>query len=163
MNELCSRKSKYSYYVKIFRAYNSIIKSITRSFIIFQALLKPIVYKKTHEWYIEWQRVTTSDNEWYNEWQQITSGTMSDNEWYNEWQQMATNDKEWLRVIRNDNEWYNEWQRMSASLEASKSIKRVLQHSCFPMNIAVFSFFRPVTFSQELFFQNSFSLGAKIL
>ena len=28
---------------------------------------KKIVYKKTDEWYIEWQRVTTNDNEWYNE------------------------------------------------------------------------------------------------
>ena len=42
-----------------------------------------IVHKKTDEWYIEWQRVTTS-------------GTTSDNEWQ--------------RVIGNDNEWYNEWQ-----------------------------------------------------
>ena len=24
-----------------------------------------IVYKKTDEWYIEWQRVATSDNEWF--------------------------------------------------------------------------------------------------
>ena len=41
-----------------------------------------IVYKKTDEWYIEWQRMTTSDNELYNE-------------WYNEWQRMTTSDKGW--------------------------------------------------------------------
>ena len=33
-----------------------------------------IVYKKTDEWYIEWQQVTTSDSEW----QQVTT---NDNEW----------------------------------------------------------------------------------
>ena len=39
-----------------------------------------IVYKKTDEWYNEWQQVTTNDNEWYNEWQQVTtSGTMNEN------------------------------------------------------------------------------------
>ena len=37
-----------------------------------------IVYKKTDEWYIEWQRVTTNDNEWYNEWQRVTT---NGNEW----------------------------------------------------------------------------------
>ena len=89
---------------------------------------RKIVYKKTDELYIEWQRVTTNgttsdnvwqrvttngtthdnewqrvttnDSEWYNEWQRMTtSGTTSDNEWYNEWQQVTTNDNEWQRVI----------------------------------------------------------------
>ena len=41
-----------------------------------------ILYKKTDVWYIEWQRVTLSDNKWYNEWQRMTtSGRTSDNEW----------------------------------------------------------------------------------
>ena len=63
-----------------------------------------IVYKKTDEWYIEWQRMTTSDNEWYNEWQRVTtSKTTSDNEW----KQMAMSDSEWQQ-------WYNEWKRHSA-------------------------------------------------
>ena len=53
---------------------------------------KNIVYKKTDEWYIEWQRVTTNDNKWYNEWQ---------------------------RVIRNDSEWYRKWQRVSTSDHSS--------------------------------------------
>ena len=30
-------------------------------------VLKTIVYKKTDQWYIEWQRVTTNGNQWYNE------------------------------------------------------------------------------------------------
>ena len=50
-----------------------------------------IVYKKTDEWYIEWQRVTTNNNECYNEWK-------NDSEWYNEWQQMTTNSNERERV-----------------------------------------------------------------
>ena len=79
---------------------------------LFTYILK-IVYKKTDEWYLEWQRVTTSDNEWYNEWQEMTtsdkewqwvvqrvttSGTTSDNEWYNEWQRVVQ------RVTTSDNE-----------------------------------------------------------
>ena len=40
-----------------------------------------IFYKKTDEWYIESQRVTTNDNEWYREWQRMTTSvTTSDNE-----------------------------------------------------------------------------------
>ena len=77
-----------------------------------------IVYKKTDEWYIKWQRVaksgTTSDNEWQrvvqrvttndNEWQRVVQRvTANDNEWYNKWQ----------RVTSNDNKWYNEWQRVT--------------------------------------------------
>ena len=68
-----------------------------------------IVYKKTDEWYIEWQRMRTSDNEWYNEWQRViqrvtTSGTTSDNEW----QRMTTSG------TMSDNKWYNKWQRVTA-------------------------------------------------
>ena len=86
-----------------------------------------IVYKKTDEWYIEWQRVTTNDNECYNEWQQMTtsdnewqrmttSDTTSDNEWYNEWQRVTASDKEWQRMVISDTEWeqwYSEWKLYS--------------------------------------------------
>ena len=54
--------------------------------------INTIVYEKTDEWYIEWQRV-------------ITNGTTSDNERqreiknYNEWQWIAASDK------TNENEW----------------------------------------------------------
>ena len=41
-----------------------------------------IAYKKTDEWYNEWQRVTTSDNEW----QRVTKNN-------NEWQRMTASDK----------------------------------------------------------------------
>ena len=51
-----------------------------------------IVYKKTDEWYIEWQRVTKS-------------GTTSDNEW----QRVTTNDKEWQRVAQRVTTNANEW------------------------------------------------------
>ena len=84
---------------------------------------KRIVYKKTDERYIVWQRGITNDNEWhecYNKWQRITTG---DNKWYNEWQGMTTigttsdnkpqrvttSDNEWQRMTTSDNEWYNEW------------------------------------------------------
>ena len=45
-----------------------------------------IVYKKAHEWYIAWKRVTTSRTTSDNEWQRVvqratTSFTTSDNEW----------------------------------------------------------------------------------
>ena len=71
--------------------------------IIFTVFLT-IVYEKTDERYIKWQRMTTSDSEWYNQWQRMTtsdngmttSGTKSDNESYNEWQRMITSDNEWL-------------------------------------------------------------------
>ena len=71
-----------------------------------------IVYKKTGEWYIEWQRMTTNKNEWYKEWQRMTT---SDNEWYNQWQRVTksgtTGDNEWQRVTMSD----KEWQRVTAS------------------------------------------------
>ena len=70
--------------------------------------IQEIVYKKTDEWYIEWQRLTTS-------------GITSDNEWYNELQRMTASDKEWQRVTTSDDEWQrmttsdNEWQRVTTS------------------------------------------------
>ena len=91
-----------------------------------------IVYKKTDEWYIEQQRMTTNDNEWQgasgktndNEWQRMKQRVAtSDNEWNNEWQRVTTsgkaNENEWQRMAKskkkwqwvtvNDSEWYNEW------------------------------------------------------
>ena len=51
-----------------------------------------IVYKKTDEWYIEWQRVTKS-------------GTTRDNKW----QRVTTNDKKWQRVAQRVTTNANEW------------------------------------------------------
>ena len=70
-----------------------------------------IVYKKTDEWYTEWQRITTSDNEWQQVIQRMTtssttSGTTSDNEW----QRMTMSGK------TNGNEWHHEWKRMRVIL-----------------------------------------------
>ena len=74
-----------------------------------------IVYKKTEEWYIEWQRVvqrvTTSDNEWYNEWQRMTT---SDNEWYNEWQRVVQ--RVTTSGTTNASKWCNEWKQMRVIL-----------------------------------------------
>ena len=64
---------------------------------------KKIVYKKTDERYIEWQRARTSGTKSENGWQWMTtsgqqmtssvttSGTTSDNEW----QRVTTNGNEW--------------------------------------------------------------------
>ena len=86
---------------------------------------KQIVYKKTDEWYNEWQRVTTSGTTSDNEWQRVVKSrlfikrqtsdtssnkvvqqeTMSNNVWQwvttndndnNKWKQMTTSDSEWL-------------------------------------------------------------------
>ena len=84
-----------------------------------------IVCKKTDEWYIEWHRMTTSDNEWQPVVQQMTrSGTTSGIEWYNKWQRMIqrvtvsgiANDNEWQRVTKTN----NEWQWMTASHKTSE-------------------------------------------
>ena len=74
-----------------------------------------IVYKKTDEWYIEWQRVATSgtksDNKWYKEWQQVVQRvTTNDNEWQRVVQQVTTK-----RMTTNGTKWYNEWQRVTTS------------------------------------------------
>ena len=65
-----------------------------------------IVYKKTDEWYIEWERVTTSGTTSDNEWERVVQRvTTSDKEW----QKVTTSDKEWQRMLKrvttNDNEW----------------------------------------------------------
>ena len=79
----------------------------------FMPFLREIVYKKTGEWYIEWQRMTSSGTTSYNEWQWVTtSGTTSNKEWYNEWQRMTTNDKEWQRMAMSDSEWEQWYRRM---------------------------------------------------
>ena len=66
-----------------------------------------IVYKKTEEWYIEWQWVTTSGTTSENGWQPVTA---NDKEWCNEWQQLVqratTSDNEWQKMTRSDKEWY---------------------------------------------------------
>ena len=64
-----------------------------------------IVYKKTDEWYIEWQRVTTTDDGWQR---MTTSGTTNDSRWQQVVQRVTmsgtTSDNEWRRVKMNDNE-----------------------------------------------------------
>ena len=67
---------------------------------------KLIVYKKTDEWYIKGQRVTTSGTRSDNEWQQVTT---NNNEWYNELQRVTTSS------TTSGNEWYNEWQRVTTN------------------------------------------------
>ena len=66
---------------------------LRNTFKFFQILLiEWIFYKKTDEWYIEWQRVPTASDK-------------NDNEWCNEWPQVATSDNESQWVTTNDNKW----------------------------------------------------------
>ena len=45
---------------------------------IFQPSELSIAYKKTDEWYIKWQRMTSNDNEWQRVVKRVTT---NDNEW----------------------------------------------------------------------------------
>ena len=102
-----------------------------------------IVYKKTDEWYIEWQRVTTNYIKWQrvvqrvtandNEWQWVvqrvtTSGTTSDNEWQRVTTSGATSDKEWQRVTTNS----NEWQRVTAVVQPMKTAQYTSKNGWLP-------------------------------
>ena len=57
----------------LFYIYEIYVQIFLRNKLLQILLIESIFYKKTDEWYIEWQRVTTSDNEWYNEWQRIAT------------------------------------------------------------------------------------------
>ena len=73
----------------------------TSSFILpFHIHFKLIVYKKTGEWYIEWQRVV----------QRVTA---SDNEWQRMTTSCTTSDNEWQRVTKSENE--GQWVTASES------------------------------------------------
>ena len=76
--------------------------------------LAQIVYKKTDEWYIEWQRVRTS-------------GTTTDNEW----QRMRTNGNEWQGVDTSTNSsffWIRENKEESKHpMENSLNLKEKLE------------------------------------
>ena len=74
----------------------------------FALLFFLIVYKKTDEWYIEWQRVTTR-------------GATTDKEWQRVIQRVTTNDKEWQQMTASDNEWCNKWWRVATSNATSDS------------------------------------------
>ena len=84
-----------------------------------------IVYKKTDEWYIEWQRVTTNNNEWYNEWERMTaSDTASDNKW----QQIAMRERasdSSGAMNENDTVHFKEW--IIAILSMTKTDTLLLQ------------------------------------
>ena len=68
--------------------------------------IKPIVYKKTDEWYIEWQRVITSGKTSDYEWERVVQRvTRNDNEWQRVTTSGTTSDKEWKWVTTSGNEW----------------------------------------------------------
>ena len=89
-----------------------------------------IVCKKTAGWYIEWHRITTSDNEWKqvvqritttdNKWHRMvqrmaTSDSTSDNGWCSKRQRTTTSNKKWQWVTARDSEWWNELIQMKVS------------------------------------------------
>ena len=97
MLEQCCRKlCKIHQKTSLLKLIYSKIPKLQPCKCIIDHIAEGIVYKKTDEWNIEWQRMTTSDNEWQRV---ITSGTTSDNEWYNEWQRITMIDNEWQWVV----------------------------------------------------------------
>ena len=88
-----------------------------------------IIYKKTDECYIEWQRMTTNDKEWQRVAQRVTT---NDNQWYNEWQKVTRNDNEWQRVTTSSRTSDREWQRMIQRVTANgnewQRVTAVVQH-----------------------------------
>ena len=79
----------------LFYIFEIYVQRFLRNTLLKILLIESIFFKKADEWYIKWQRVTSSDNEWYNEWQQMTmSGTKNDSEWQPE----TTKDNEWQWV-----------------------------------------------------------------
>ena len=60
-----------------------------------------MIYKKTDELYIEWQRMRPNDSEWQQVVQQVTP---NDNEWQRVVQRVTISDNEWQKVITNDSE-----------------------------------------------------------
>ena len=79
-----------------------------------------IFYKKTDEWYIEWQRVTTNDNEWQRVVQRVTTND-------NEWQRMTTSDNEWQQVVQRVTKSENEWQRVTTNGNEWQQVRAVVQ------------------------------------
>ena len=72
-----------------------------------------IVYKKTDEWYIEWQRVTTKR-------QRVTSND-------NEWHRVTTNDYEWQRVVQRVIKSNSKWQKVTANGNKRQWVRAVVQ------------------------------------
>ena len=95
-----------------------------------------IVYKKTDEWYIEWQRVvqrlTTNNNEWYNEWQRVVQRvTTNDSQWKRVVKRETTNGNEWQRVVqrvtKSDSKRCNEWQQVTTNGNEWERVVAVVQ------------------------------------
>ena len=65
-----------------------------------------IVYKKTDERYIEWQRVVEQVTTSYKEWKRMTtSGTTNDSVWQRVVQWVKTSDNNWQQKTTNVNKW----------------------------------------------------------
>ena len=82
-----------------------VIKSVTDNKVLWKivAPLFSIVYKKTDESYIEWQRMTTSGTTNDNEWQRVIQRVITnENEWQGVVQWMKKNESEWKQVKESD-------------------------------------------------------------
>ena len=143
-----------------------------------------IVYKKTDEWYIEWQRAkkngTTSDNvwqrvvqwmtrrdsKWYNKWQGAVQGVAKNgNEWLrvtmydNAWQQMTMSNKklQWVKV--NDSEWWKEWKRIRVSKIEWFYILKWNKRSIWSLNNFIQFFIQYITTIRSSRSQKFFKIG----
>ena len=89
---------------------------------------KKTVYKKTDEWYIEWQQVTTNDTTSDNEWQRVVQRmTTSDSERQRITNSSTTSQNEWQRLIKSGCEWYNEWQQLTTNGNEWERVIAVVQ------------------------------------
>ena len=101
-----------------------------------------IIYKKTAEWYIEWQWVARNGTLCDNKWQRVVQPvTTNDSEWQRTATSGTTNDTEWQRVVQpvttsattSANKWqrittsHNEWWRVEQFL-----FLKTLAAYCFP-------------------------------
>ena len=91
----------------LFYIYEFYVHVFLRNTLMQILLIESIFYKKTDQWYIEWQqvvqRVTMNNNEW-QKWQWVV-------------QRMSASDKEWQRVTTND----IKWQLVTASGKTNKN------------------------------------------
>ena len=81
---------------------------------------RKIVYKKTADWYIEWQGVTANGISSDSKWQRVVQRvTVNENEWQRVTTSGTTNDNEWQRVIqrvtKSGTTSNNKWQRMTTN------------------------------------------------
>ena len=93
-------------------------KACQESDIQVEMIKQQILYKKTGDWFIEWQWMTTSSTTGDSEWQRVVQRVTTND---NEWQLAVTNDSEWQQLTMRDRKWQQVVQRMKAVQYTSKN------------------------------------------